>query len=129
MYNNILTIEQIDWDINSANGVEVSIQFTNQSDTQIAYIWFTLKFYDRMGKPAYCSIKDTHTQVLKVTGPINASEQMTLYWDPIIYNNTVAVIEPLSIEIEYTDGLKQNIVCTGLYWVDESSYYGGDLRD
>lgn len=126
--NNILTIEQIDWEINSANGVEPDIKYTNRSDKQIAYIWFTIKFYDRMGKPAYCSIRDTHTRKLRVTGPIDAGKQDTSYWDPIIYNGAVAAIKPLSIEIEFTDGTRQTIQCTGRYWYD-SSYYGGDLKD
>ena len=126
--NSILTIEQIDWDINSANGVEVEITCTNHTNKQIAYVYFTLKFYDRMGNPAYCSIRDTHTRRLKVTGPINAGENDTYYWDPIIYNGSVAAVKPLKIEIEFTDGTKQTIVFTGRYWYS-SSYYGGDLKD
>ena len=126
--NNILSIEQIDWDINSANGVEPSITFTNHTNKQIAYVYFTLKFYDRMGNPAYCSIRSEHTRSLKVTGPVNADEKDTRYWDPIIYNSSVAAVKPLKIEIEYTDGTRQAIVCTGRYWYS-NSYYGGDLKD
>lgn len=126
--NNILSIEQIDWDINSANGVEPSITFTNHTNKQIAYVYFTLKFYDRMGNPAYCSIRSEHTRRLKATGPINAGEKDTRYWDPIIYNSSTAAVKPLKIEIEYTDGTRQTIVCTGRYWYS-NSYYGGDLKD
>lgn len=127
--NTILTIEQIDWDINSAAGVEPSITFTNHTNKQIAYIYFTLKFYDRMGNPAYCSIRSEHTRRLKVTGPINAGENDTRYWDPIIYNASTAAIKPLKIEIEFTDGTKQTIVCSeGIYWYS-NSYYGGELHD
>ncbi len=128
MKNDILTIQQIDWDINSAAGVEPSIKYTNHSSKQIAYIWFTIKFYDRMGSPAYCSIKREHTMRLKVTGPINAGQQKTGYWDPVVYNGSVAAIKPVSIEVEYTDGTKRSIKCTGRYWYSKS-YYGGDLRD
>lgn len=126
--NSILTIQGIDWDINSASGVEPNITFTNKTNKQIAYIWFTVKFYDRMGSPAYCSIKRTHTQRLKVTGPVEGKEQDTRYWEPVIYNNAVAVIKPLSIRIEYTDGTVQNIICTDIYWCN-NSYYGGELKD
>ena len=126
--NNILTIEQIDWDINSASGVEPSVTFTNHTNKQIAYIYFTLKFYDRMGNPAYCSIRSEHTRRLKVTGPINAGRSDTRYWDPIIYNSSTAAIKPLKIEVEFTDGTKQTIVCTGRYW-RSNSYYGGELHD
>lgn len=126
--NDILTIDQINWKINSVGGVEPKIQFTNQSNKQIAYIWFTMKFYDRMGKPAYCSIKGTHTQVLTLTGPFNTNEQYTRIWDPVIYNNAVAAIKPLSMKIEYTDGTEQNIICDGIYW-HSKDYYGGNLKD
>lgn len=126
--NDILSIQQIDWDINSAEGVEPSIKYTNRSNKQIAYIWFTIKFYDRMGSPAYCSIKRDHTMRLQVTGPINGGQQKTAYWDPVVYNGSVAAVKPVSIEVEYTDGTKRSIECTGRYWYS-NSYYGGDLRD
>lgn len=124
-----ISIQSIDIDIDSANGVEPSIKFTNHTDKQIAYIYFTIKFYDRMGSPAYCSIRDTHTRTIKVTGPINAGEQDTRYWDPVIYNAATAAIKPLTIKIEFTDGSKQTITCiNGRYWYT-GSYYGGSLRD
>ena len=126
--NDILTIEQIDWEINSAEGVEPSITCTNHTQKQIAYIYFTVKFYDRMGTPAYCSIRHEHTRRLKVTGPIDAGEKDTYYWDPIIYNGSTAAIKPLKIEIEFTDGTKQTINCTGRFWYSKS-YYGGALKD
>lgn len=124
-----ISIQEISIDVNSANGVEPSITFTNHTDKQIAYIYFTIKFYDRMGSPAYCSIRDTHTRRLKVTGPINAGEQDTRYWDPVIYNGATAAMKPLKIEIEFTDGSKQTITCiNGRYWY-MGSYYGGELKD
>ena len=126
--NDVLTIEQINWDINSAEGVEPSITCTNQTNKQIAYVYFTLKFYDRMGNPAYCSIRHEHTRILKITGPINAGEKDTYYWDPIIYNGSTAAIKPIKIEVEFTDGTKQTINCTGRFWYSKS-YYGGELKD
>lgn len=123
-----ITIEQIDWDIDSANGVEPDITYTNNSDKQIAYIYFNIRFYDRMGYPAYCSIRDTDERRLKVTGPINAGVTDTSYWDPIIYNSSVGAIQPRSIEVVFSDGTKQTITNTGRYWYS-SSYYGGDLHE
>lgn len=128
MENDILPISQINMDVNSAGGVEVDIKFTNKSSKQIAYIYFTLKFYDRMGSPAYCEIKNTHTRRLQFTGPVNAGKSDTGYWDPIIYCSTTAAVKPLSVDIEYTDGTKQTLNNTGRYWY-ESDYYGGNLRD
>ena len=123
-----VTIQQIDWDINSANGVEPDITYTNNSDKQIAYIYFNIRFYDRMGYPAYCSIRDTDERRLKVTGPINAGVTDTAYWDPIIYNSSVGAIQPRSIEVVFADGTKQTITNTGRYWYS-GSYYGGELHE
>ena len=126
--NNILTIDQINIDINSVGGVEPEITYTNHTNKQIAYIYFTIKYYDRMGNPAYCSIRSEHTRRLKVTGPINAGETDTSYWDPVIYNSSTAVSQPQKIEIVYTDGTEQTIICTGRYWYT-GSFYGGELHN
>ena len=123
-----IKIELIDWDINSAGGVEPDIKFTNNSDKQIAYVYFTIEFYDRMGTPAYCSIKSTTQQRLKFTGPLNAGATKYTGWEPVIYNSTVGAIKPLTIEIIFTDGTKQVITNTGAYWYS-GSYYGGELKD
>ena len=123
-----ISLEYIDWDINSAGGVEPGVKFTNNTDKQIAYVYFTVKYYDRMGTPAYCSIKDICQQRLKVTGPINAGTTKMTGWEPTIYNNTVGAIKPLSIEVIFTDGTKQVITNTGGYWYS-GSYYGGELKD
>ena len=123
-----ITITQIDWEINSANGVEPDITYVNNSDKQIAYIYFTVRFYDRMGYPVYCTIQDTDQRRLKVTGPVNAGITDTSYWDPIFYNSAVGAIQPRTIEIVFTDGTKQTITNTGRYWYS-GSYYGGDLHE
>ena len=57
-----LTIEQINIEINSVGGVEPNIKYTNNSNKQIAYIYFTIKYYDRMGYAAYCKYEDTPIQ-------------------------------------------------------------------
>ena len=123
-----ITIETIYWKINSAGGVEPDIKFTNNTDKQIAYVYFTVKFYDRMGTPAYCSIKNTSQQRLKFTGPLNAGETKYPGWEPAIYNSTVGAIKPLSIEVEFTDGTRQTITNTTAFW-SSGAYYGGELKD
>lgn len=122
-----VTIKQINIDINTANGVEPEITYTNNTDKQIAYIYINVKFYDRMGYPAVCSIKNTDEQSLKITGPINAGITDTSYWDAVIYNSATAVTEPLTIRVEFTDGETQTITNTGRHWYT-GSYYGGELH-
>ena len=127
--NPVITIEYIDWDINSASGVEPIIKYKNNSEKQIAYIYFYVQFFDRMGYPAYCSIKDSDTQSLKVVGPIEAGAVKTAYWDPVIYNSAVGAAKPLYIEVKFTDGTSRRIEnTTGQYWYS-STYYGGELHD
>lgn len=126
--NNILTIDQINIDINTVGGVEPDITYTNHTNKQIAYIYFTIKYYDRMGYAAYCKYDDSPIQRLKVTGPINAGETDTSYWDPVMYNSATAVSKPQKIEIVYTDGTEQTIICTGRYWYT-GSFYGGELHE
>lgn len=127
--NPFLTIEQLNHDINSANGVDVEISFTNRAKKQIAYVFFTLKFYDRMGKPAYCEIKKDCTTTLQFTGPLNAGASKVANWSAVFYCSSTAAIQPQKIEIEYTDETRQIINCSGRYWYDRDSYYGGDLRE
>lgn len=126
--NNILTIDQINIDINTVGGVEPDITYTNHTDKQIAYIYFTIKYYDRMGYAAYCKYDDSPIQRLKVTGPIDAGKTDTSYWDPVMYNSATAVSQPQKIEIVFVDGTTQTIVCTGRYWYT-GSYYGGNLHE
>ena len=126
--NNILTIDQINIDINTVGGVEPDITYTNHTNKQIAYIYFTIKYYDRMGYAAYCKYDNSPIQRLKVTGPINAGETDTSYWDPVMYNSSTAVSQPQKIEIVYTDGTEQTIICTGRYWYT-GSFYGGELHE
>ena len=123
-----ITIQNIYFEINSAGGVEPDIKFTNNTNKQIAYVYFTVKFYDRMGSPAYCSIKNTTVQRLDFTGPLNAGVTKYPSWNPVIYNSTVGAIKPLKIEVVFTDGSRQTITNTTAFW-SSGAYYGGELRD
>ena len=125
----VITIKSINWDINSADGVEPTIEYKNNSEKQIAYIYFHVQFFDRMGYPTYCSIQNTDTQTMRVVGPIEAGASKTSYWDPVIYNSSVGAVKPLYIEVKFTDGSSRRIEnTTGQYWYS-SAYYGGELHD
>ena len=124
-----VTINKIYFEINFLDGVEISMNHTNNSEKQIAYMFFTIELYDRMGYPAYCSIRNTYQARLKVTGPIEAKSTDSTYWDPIIYNSTVGAIKPTAIEIVFTDGTKQTVTNSlEIYW-QFKGYYGGPLHD
>ena len=123
-----ISVEQINLDINYVGGVDTTIDFTNKSDKQIAYVFFNVKYYDRMGNLAFCSIKNSPDARLQFTGPLDASQKDDAYWEAVIYDSSVAAIQPQTIEIKFTDGTSQTIKNSGVYW-HTSSYYGGDLRN
>ena len=123
-----ISINNITLDINYVGGVDTTIKYSNNSDKQIAYIYFDVKYYDRMGYPAYCSIKREPNAVLKLTGPVNSNENKEGYWEAVIYNSAAAAIQPQTIEVIFTDGTSQTITNTGLYW-HTGDYYGGELHN
>ncbi len=123
-----IIIDGIILEINSVGGVDTRINYINNSDKQIAYVYFEVKYYDRMGYPSYCSIKKTFEANLKCTGPINAQESKTGYWDAVVYNSATAAVQPQTIKVIFTDGTSQIITNKGVYWHTES-YYGGELHN
>lgn len=120
-------ISSLDFDINRVGGVDTSISFKNYSDKTIKYITFNVSYFDTVGEKAYCSIKHKNNMNLKYTGPLNAGESYTCYWDAAIYNNTVGAVMPEYIDVEFTDGTKQRINCDEWYYYS-NNYYGGDLN-
>lgn len=128
MDNNVLTIDKISWRINFVDGVEPTIIFTNKTNKQIAYVSIWLEFFDRMGNPGLCEVQSKYSFKLDITGPINAGEQHSKYFDIVLFNNTIAAVKPTEIKVEFTDGTTETILCTGEFWTS-SSYYGGPLHD
>ncbi len=123
-----ISINQINLDTNYVGGIDTTIDFTNNSDKQIAYIYFNVKYYDRMGYSASCSIKHSPNARLKLTGPVDAHQTDDGYWEAVVYNSSIAAILPKTIEIIFADGTSQTIQNNGVYWYS-SSYYGGDLHN
>ena len=113
---------------NYVGGIDTTINFTNLTKKEIAYITFTVKYYDRMGYPAVCRIKDVSTMSLNYTGPFKAGASESALWEAVIYHAPTAAIKPLSAEVIFTDGEVQNLEYGGWYW-RMSDYYGGELHD
>lgn len=124
-----IEIVDVGFECNYVGGVDTFISFKNNSDKQIAYVDFNVKYYDSMGNPAKCSIRNTSTANLQYTGPLNAGgKSKKIYWDAVIYDSTTSAMMPLSIKITFSDGTKQIITNSGRYWTIRG-YYGGDLND
>ncbi len=124
-----IEIDNVDFEMDSAGGVDVKLAFTNKSGNQIAYITFTVKFYDTMGYPADCEVTDKNVAKLKYTGPLNGwSSSGWCIWRNAIYNSAFGAFQPVSAEIQFTDGSTQTLNYDGRYWYNDK-YYGGDIHD
>ena len=47
-----------------------------------------------MGNLAFCSIKNSPDARLQFTGPLDASRKDEAYWEAVIYDSSVAAIQP-----------------------------------
>ena len=111
-------------DINSVGGVNIRINVVNNSEKVIKYIKFNnVEFYNTVGDPAYCSIKDSYKRTLSYTGPLSAGESENIYWEAVMYNNKTSALVFRTITVEFMDGTSQTIKYD-VYWWD-SRYVGG----
>lgn len=93
-------------EINSANGVDLSIVWLNANAKKIIkYIYFTFVPYNRVGDVQTCDISGHSTFTGKVTGPIDSeSAFQQSFWSTAWYNNTISCIKLTKVRVEYTDG-------------------------
>ncbi|MBQ9162775.1 MAG: leucine-rich repeat domain-containing protein [Clostridia bacterium] len=100
-------------EINSADGVDMRISWTNTSDKTIKYIHFYVEPYNSVGDKMYCDIRDHSRFDAYVTGPCepgykgyyNVGE--TYYgdkWETCWYNSSIKTIKLTGIKIIYMDG-------------------------
>lgn len=90
---------------NSAGGRDVHFNYQNLSDKTIKYLSFKVSFYNAVGDPAFCEIRDRCTFTGRDTGPIKPNGYGSDgYWDCVIYNYQAKKMELNQIEIEYMDG-------------------------
>jgi len=93
-------------EINSANGVDFSIEWLNANAKKvIKYIYFFVIPYNRVGDIQTCEITGRSTFIGKVTGPIDSESAFNQsYWSTAWYNNTISCIKLTKVKVEYTDG-------------------------
>lgn len=127
--NPAIKVTSVDFSSNYVGGIDTYINFKNISDKVIAYVTFNVKYYDRMGYPASCSIRNTSSMNLEYTGPLNPSSSSgNQYWGAVVYNSSVAAVMLKSATITFADNTKQELTYEGSYWYI-SGYYGGELHD
>lgn len=102
----IIRISSVTFSTNSAGGVDVKINFTNNSEKEIKYVTFTVSPYNSVGDEVLDHSKYDATSRLQVTGPIasGASYGSGREWSLVWYNGTTSYIKVDKIQIEYMDG-------------------------
>ncbi len=89
---------------NSADGVDVYINWYSESQDEIKYIYFYVTPYNRVDDEQRCEIRDYSTHGCYVTGPFYNGSSDSSYWDCIWYNGDIDYMKIDSIRIEYMDG-------------------------
>ena len=106
------------YDINSADGVEMSISWTNTSDKTIKYIHFYVEPYNAVNDKMSCDIRDHSLFDAYVTGPCESGYKGYRYlhfyedgvpqykgtlWENCWYNSSIRTIDLVGIKIIYMD--------------------------
>jgi len=110
-----LDITNVNFDINSAGGVDVNISFRNTSPKTIKYITFTTRFKNAVGDDVYCEIRSTSSMNLEYTGPLYSGGSDYASWDAVIYNWNCDRIYFDEINVEFMDGTTHSMTYNG-YW-------------
>lgn len=89
---------------NSAGGCDAYLYYKNISDKTIKYLVWEGSFYNAVGDPVSCEIRDEYSYRGRDTGPVKPGRTGGGYWDCVIYNNSARKLNLISVEIEYMDG-------------------------
>lgn len=116
-------------DIDSADGVDMSIAWENTSSKTIKYIYFTVEAYNAVDDKVYCEIRDYNVFIGSVTGPLEPGYTTLIYdsyddeysvggcWEDCYYNSTIRYFDLTNIRIIYMDNTEIEI---GKGWCDYS---------
>lgn len=94
---------------NSAGGCDYNMEFTNNSNKTIKYLYWYGNVYNAVGDKVECVIKDTYSFVGRFTGPYGPGESGGSMWECIIYNRSAKEMRISSIKVNYTDGTSVSI--------------------
>ena len=96
---------------NSAGGVDVYLNFYNNSDKTIKYANFRVEAYNAVDDPVSCEIRGNSVAGLKYTGPVYGYtySDTDIYWDCIWYNSTIKYCKLVEATIDYMDGTSVTI--------------------
>lgn len=90
----------------SAGGVELYFNFTNNSEKTIKYVNFGATFYNAVGDVVTCRIKDDTINYCQETGPYEKGEGLSgsnWYWGKF-YSWDISSVKLVYLSIDYMDG-------------------------
>lgn len=96
-------INSYDISKDSADGIEVSINFENIYNKTIKYVDFEVTPYNRVNDVAYSTIDGVSTKVIQAVDFIAPNESYKAQWKPIWYNPTISYIKINSIKVTFLD--------------------------
>lgn len=93
-------------DVNSAGGVEISVEWLYlNKNKDIKYIEFTFQPYNNVSDIQKSEINNFSNFTGQATGPIKAAEKFqTYYWENAWYNSTISCVKITKVKITYMDG-------------------------
>ncbi len=89
---------------NSADGVDLYINWYNEGEKEIKYISFSVIPYNRVNDMQSCEIRNHSRFNARVTGPFYYGSSESTYWDCAWYNSDIDHPEIGHIWIDYMDG-------------------------
>lgn len=91
---------------NSAGGVDLHINWVNNSEKTIKYATFSTKPYNAVGDYVTCTIRHDPVFSGQCTGPYEkgSGEGNSRYWANAWYNSTIVGCSVTKVRIEYMDG-------------------------
>lgn len=121
----VIQINDISFD--SSTG-DITYEFENISDKDIAYISFETYFYDRMGGALKLSTSSNYSMNLKYTGPLYAGSTDSGYWEYVFdMPSGTAVVYPKEITVTFVDDEEVTFENDTYCYTDD--FYGGELKD
>lgn len=113
--------------VNSAGGVNCSIEFSNISDKTSKYVNFTVVPYNRVFDITNSEIDGQSEKIINITNIISPQTDFKAKWKNVWYNNTISSMKIIKIEIIYTDNSKISIDTQEK--IDKCFYTSSELKE
>ncbi|MDU0204902.1 hypothetical protein ACYEXS_35745 [Paenibacillus sp. MAH-36] len=90
---------------NSAGGVDLEIEWANNSDKVIKYVVFSVEPYNAVNDIVVSQIGGNSLFKGKITGPVSKDDVglKNSYWENAWYNNSINTVQLVNVTIQYLD--------------------------